>query len=349
MKQDNAKRANRDIKVLGIDLAKKSFQLHGVDENGQTVLRKKLSRNKLTAFIANLAPCLIGLEACGGAHYWVRTFADFGHTVRMIAPQFVKPFVKSNKNDAVDAEAICEAVQRPSMRFVPAKSIKQQDIQSIHRIRNLLVARRTAQANQIRGLLMEYGIIIPRGIAYIRATIPEILEDATNTLTSLFRTLLRELYEEMVHLDERIVVLEQKLQAISLQSEDVQRLLTIPGVGLLTATTVVAAISDITVFKNGRELAAWLGLVPRQHSTGGKTTLLGISKRGDTYLRTLLIHGGRTVVRVAHKYQDKRNQWINKLEQRRGRNISAVAVANKNARIIWALLSKKKNYDAAVA
>ena len=194
---------------------------------------------------------------------------------------------------------------------------------------------------------MEYGII-PRGIAYVRATIPEILEDATNTLTSLFRTLLNELYEEMVHLDERIVVLEQKLQAISSQSEDVQRLLTVPGVGLLTATAMVAAINDITVFKNGRELSAWLGLVPRQHSTGGKTTLLGISKRGDTYLRTLLIHGGRTVVRVAEKYQDKRNQWISKLEQRRGRNISAVAVANKNARIIWALLSKKENYDATI-
>jgi transposase len=345
MKQDNAKRA---IKVLGIDLAKKSFQLHGVDEKDQTVLKKKLTRSKLTAFIANLAPCLIGLEACGGAHYWARTFASFGHTVKIIAPQFVKPYVKSNKNDAVDAEAICEAVQRPNMRFVPAKSIEQQDIQSIHRIRSLLVSRRTAQANQIRGLLMEYGIIIPIGIAYIRATIPLILEDATNPLTSLFRTLLNELYEEMVHLDERIVVLEQKLQAISLQSEDVQRLLTVPGVGLLTATAVVAAINDIAVFKNGRELAAWLGLVPRQHSTGGKTILLGISKRGDTYLRTLLIHGGRTIVRVAHKYQDKRNQWIVKLEQRRGRNISAVAVANKNARIIWALLSKKENYDTAI-
>uniref|UniRef100_UPI002630E165 IS110 family transposase n=1 Tax=uncultured Kiloniella sp. TaxID=1133091 RepID=UPI002630E165 len=228
------------------------------------------------------------------------------------------------------------------------KSIEQQDIQSIHRVRILLVSRRTAQANQIRGLLMEYGITIPVGIAHVRATIPDILEDATNALTPLFRTLLNELYEEMVHLDERIVVLEQKLQAISVQSEDVQRLLTVPGVGLLTATAVVAAINDIAVFKNGRELAAWIGLVPRQYSTGGKATLLGISKRGDTYLRTLLIHGGRTVVRVAHKHQDKRNQWINKLERRRGANISAVAMANKNARIIWALLSKKKNYDATI-
>lgn len=337
------------IAVLGIDLAKQSFQLHGVDKAGQIAFRKKLNRNKLTVFIANLPPCLIGLEACGGAHHWARTFTYFGHTVRMIAPQFVKPFVKSNKNDAVDAEAICEAVQRPSMRFVPVKHIEQQDIQSIHRVRSLLVARRTAQANQIRGLLLEYGIIIPKGIAYIRTRTPEILEDAENTLTALFRELLVELYEEMVHLDQRITTLELKLQAISLQNEDCQRLLTIPGIGLLTATAMVAAVSDITAFKNGRELAAWLGLVPRQHSTGGKTTLLGISKRGDSYLRTLLIHGGRTVVRVADKYQDKRNRWVSELDQRRGKNISAVAVANKNVRIAWALLSKNEIYDKAIA
>ena len=337
------------IKVLGIDLAKSSFQLHGVDELGHTVLRKKLTRNKLMAFIANLPPCLIGLEACGGAHYWVRQFTKYGHTVRMISPQFVKPYVKSNKNDAVDAEAICEAVQRPNMRFVPVKSIEQQDIQSIHRVRSLLVSRRTAQANQIRGLLLEYGIIIPKGIACIRTRIPEILEDAENTLTVLFRELLVGLHEEMVHLEERIAILEKKLQVISLQNKDCQRLLTIPGIGLLTATAMVAAVSDITAFKNGRELAAWLGLVPRQHSTGGKTTLLGISKRGDSYLRTLLIHGGRTVVRVADKYQDKRNRWVSELDQRRGKNISAVSVANKNVRIAWALLSKKEIYDKAAA
>jgi len=337
-----------DIKVLGVDLSKSSIQLHGVNESGKPALKKKFSRNKVTAFIAKLPPCLIGLEACGGAHYWVRTFAKFGHEVRMIAPQFVKPYVKSNKNDAVDAEAICEAVQRPSMRFVPNKSIEQQDIQSMHRIRSLLVSRRTAQANQIRGLLMEYGIVISKGIACIRKAIPEILEDAENNLTSIFRELLSELYEEMVHLDERIDTLEKKLQSISLQNKDCQRLLTIPGVGLLTATAMVAAVSDINAFKNGRELAAWLGLVPRQHSTGGKPTLMGISKRGDNYLRALLIHGGRSVVRVADKYKDKRNRWVSELDQRRGKNISAVAVANKNARIAWALLSKNVNYDAAI-
>lgn len=342
MKYNNSKNT---IKVLGIDLAKQSFQLHGVDKNSVVVLTKKLTRNKLTQFIAQLPSCLIGIEACGGSNYWVRVFERYGHTVRMIAPQFVKPFVKSNKNDATDAEAICEAVQRPSMRFVPAKSVGQQDIQSLHRIRSQAVARRTAQANQIRGLLMEYGIIIPKGISYIRKEIPCILEDAMNELTVVFRALLSELYDEMVHLDKRIDMLENKLNIICKENENCQRLLTIPGVGLLSATALVAAIGDISVFKNGRELAAWLGLVPGQHSTGGKPTLLGISKRGDTYLRTLLIHGGRTVVRVAEKYQDKRNTWIKQLEQRRGKNISAVAVANKNARIAWALLTNKTTFQ----
>ena len=267
----------------------------------------------------------------------------------MIAPEFVKPYVKSNKNDAADAEAICEAVQRPSMRFVPAKSIEQQDIQSLHRIRSQAVARRTAQANQIRGLLTEYGIIIPQGISYVRQQIPLILEDADNQLTYLFRELLLGLYEEMAHLDQRIKALEVKLETLCAQNEDCQRLLSIPGVGLLSATALVAAIGDIGVFKSGRELAAWLGLVPRQHSTGGKPTLLGISKRGDAYLRTLLIHGGRTIVRVAAKHQDRRNRWICKLEERRGKNITAVAVANKNARTAWALLSKKTTYTALAA
>ncbi len=334
--------------VLGIDLAKNSFQLHGVDSDGEVVLTKKLTRAKLTTFIAQLPVCLIGIEACSGANYWQRVFERFGHTVRMIAPQFVKPYVKSNKNDAADAEAICEAVQRPSMRFVPSKSIEQQDIQSMHRIRSQCVARRTAQANQIRGLLMEYGVIIPKGISYVRKEIPGILEDESNELTAMFRELLHELYYEMVHLDERIKKVEDKLKIFCSQNEDCQRLLTIPGVGLLSATALIAAIGDVNVFKNGRELAAWLGLVPRQHSTGGKPTLLGISKRGDTYLRTLLIHGGRSIVRIAEKYQDKRNKWIGQLEKRRGNNIAAVAVANKNARIVWALLSKRTNFQTTM-
>jgi len=217
MANNNAK---NDVTVLGIDLAKQSFQLHGVDSNGITVLKKKLARKNLCQFIALMPACIIGIEACGGANHWLRVFEKFGHTVHMIAPQFVKPFVKSNKSDAADAEAICEAVQRPSMRFVPAKSIEQQDIQSLHRIRSQAVARRTAQANQIRGLLMEYGLIIPQGISYVRKSIPLMLEDGDNELTFMFRELLADLYHEMVHLDERIKNLENKLEAICAQNED---------------------------------------------------------------------------------------------------------------------------------
>lgn len=342
MKQCNVK---TKICVLGIDLAKQSFQLHGVDENEDPVLQKSLSRQKLIDFMANLSPCLIGLEACGGAHHWVRVFTKMGHTVRIMAPQFVKPYVKSNKSDLVDAEAICEAVARPTMRFVPAKSVEQQDLQSIHRIRSQSVAKRTAQANQLRGLLMEYGIVLPKGISHVRKQVPDILEDAENGLTPLFRELLNDIYSEIIHSDKRIKMLENTLELFSRQNEDCKRLLTIPGIGPLTATALVSAIGDVRAFNSGRELAAWLGLVPRQHSTGGKPTLMGISKRGDSYLRMLLIHGGRAVVRVTDNYHDKRNKWIQKLEQRRGKNITAVAVANKNARIAWALLSKQENYQ----
>lgn len=337
------------VAVLGIDLAKRSFQLHGVAESGQVVLRKKLSRSQLSAFMAQLPSCMIGLEACGGAHHWSRVFKSYGHTVRMMAPQFVKPYVKTNKNDAADAEAICEAVQRPSMRFVPAKSIEQQDLQSLHRIRSQVVARRTAQSNQIRGLLLEYGLTVPQGISYVRTQIPTLLEAADNGLSDLFRELLYELYEELLHLDDRVRCLEDKLRRLCKQSEECQRLLSIRGVGVLSATALVAAIGDIGAFRNGRELAAWLGLVPRQHSTGGKSTLMGISKRGDGYLRTLLIHGGRAVVRVAHRHEDRHHRWVSEVERRRGKNIAAVAVANKNARIAWALLSKKTSYQASSA
>ena len=235
MKNDSKK---GELKVLGIDLAKQSFQLHGVDEAGQTVLKKKLSRKQLCAFVARLPVCLIGLEACGGANHWVRVFKTYGHKVRMMAPQFVKPYVKSNKNDPVDAEAICEAIQRPSMRFVPEKSIEQQDIQSMHRVRSQLVARRTAQSNQARGLLMEYGIVIPKGINHVRKQLPLILEAADNGLSDLFREHLSELYEELVHMDRRVNEIEKKLASISVQNEDCQRLLTIPGVGLLSATAL---------------------------------------------------------------------------------------------------------------
>ncbi len=337
------------VAVLGIDLAKSSFQLHGVDANGNTVLRKSLSRSKLAPFIANMPPCIIGVEACSGANYWSRVFRRCGHAVHMMAPQFVKPYVKSNKNDAADAEAICEAVQRPSMRYVPEKSIEQQDIQSLHRIRSLAVARRTAQANQIRGLLSEYGVIIPKGLGHVRASLPTLIEDASNELSPVCRELMAELYEELVHLDERIERLEVRLKQVCKNSEQCQRLMTIPGVGVLSATALFSAVGDIRVFKSGRELSAWLGLVPRQHSTGGKQTLLGISKRGDKYLRTLLIHGARSIVRTASNHDDKRSQWIVNTDKRRGKNVAAVAVANKNVRVAWALLTKQTSYKVEAA
>ena len=332
------------VRVLGIDIAKQSFELHGHDESGHVVLKKKLSRNKLPEFVANLPPCVIGMEACGGANYWYRVFTEMGHTVCLMAPQFVKPFVKSNKNDAADAEAICEAVQRPSMRFVTPKSIEQQDIQCIHRIRSQAVKVQTMQINQVRGLLLEYGIVIPKGKKHVRKRLLEIIEDENNGLTQTFRGDLRELYDELIHLGKRIDSLEKKLGEIVKQSEECQLLMTIPGVGILTATALLAAIGNASMFKSGRELAAWLGLVPRQFSTGGKQTLLGISKRGDKYLRTLLIHSARSVVQMAGKHVDSRSQWIIRLVERRGRNISAVALANKNARTAWAVLTKKRSY-----
>jgi len=303
---------------------------------------------QLKTFIAQLPPCLIGIEACGGAHYWKRFFERCGHQTKMMAPQFVKPYVKSNKNDALDAEAICEAVQRPNMRFVPGKSIEQQDLQSLHRIRSQWVARRTAQGNQIRGLLQEYGIILPKGLNHVRKGIPDILADGENELSPLFRGMLNELYRELVHLDERIEAIKNQLESLAQQNKDCQRLLGIPGIGLLSATALIAAVGDVSVFANGRELAAWLGLVPRQHSTGGKNTLLGISKRGDSYLRSLLIHGGRSVVRTANKHEDRRSLWVSELTERRGKNCAAVAVANKNARTAWAILTHETEYKTSM-
>lgn len=334
----------RVIKVLGIDLAKRSFQLHGVGERGHPVVRKKLTRTKLKAYLGNLPPCRVAIEACGSAHYWARLFRSYGHEVCLISPQFVKPYVKSNKNDAVDAEAICEASQRPTMRFVAVKSVEQQDIQALHRMRQLTVEQRTAQVNQVRGLLLEYGIEIPKGRIQVRKHLPEILEDAANGLTGRFREALAMLYEELVHLDERIAWYDERIEQIARTDESARRLLTIPGIGPKIATMLVAAVGDIGAFRNGRELAAWLGLVPRQHSTGGQAKLLGISKRGDVYLRMLLIHGARSVQRSVHRRADRTSQWAVRLEQRRGKNIAAVALANKIVRTAFALLKKGEVY-----
>ena len=333
-----------NIKRIGIDLAKLVFQVHGVDYQGKVVLPKQLRRNQVLAFFSKLPPCLIGMEACGGAHYWAREIQKQGHTVKLMAPQFVKPYVKSNKNDANDAEAICEAVSRPNMRFVAIKTIAQQDLQSAHRIRTVLVQQRTAKVNHIRGLLAEYGIIVARQVEKLRNALPRLLEDAENGLSFDFRELLQELQQDLAGLDDRVGEMDKKIRLEANNNAAAKRLQQIPGIGPITATALVCAIGDGKQFKRGRDLAAWLGLTPRQHSTGGKDCLLGISKRGDTYLRTLLIHGARAVLRVAAKKDDPRSCWIQSLCSRRNKNIAAVALANKNARIVWALLTKEIDF-----
>ncbi|MEO5351330.1 MAG: IS110 family transposase [Magnetococcus sp. YQC-3] len=336
--------ADKKISVVGIDLSKRHFSVCGMDEKGNVVHRKSYDREGLIEFMVCIKPCLVGMEACGGAHHFARMFSNLGHKVRLIAPQFVKPFVKSNKNDSLDAEAICEAVQRPNMRFVPIKSVEQQDLQSLHRMRSMVIAHRTALINQIRGFLTEYGVTLPVGANHVRGKLLQILEDMANELTSEMRRFLGQLREELVRLDERISGYDREIKAVCDRTEACKMLLTIPGVGFLIATALIAAIGDISVFKNGREMAAYLGLVPMQNSTGGKDRLLGISKRGDVYLRMLLIHGARSALRVAGKKDDRRSRWAVGLEERRGTNVAAVALANKNVRVAWAILSKNEKY-----
>jgi transposase len=333
------------ITTVGIDLAKNFFQVHGVDAHGKVVLRKQLRREQMAAFFVNLPPCLIGMEACGSAHHWARKLQGMGHTVRLMAPQFVKPYVKTNKNDAADAEAICEAVARPNMRFVPIKNIEQQAALALHRVRQGFVKARTAQANQIRGLLGEFGLIIPQGISYIATRVPELIEDASNELPGAFRLLVQRLLDHLKDLDRQVEELEARIQAWHRASDLSCKLAKVPGIGPLTASALVASLGDAKNFTSGRQVAAWLGLVPRQHSSGGKSNLLGMSKRGDTYLRTLLIHGARSVIyRAGQKVESC--SWINGVINRRNKNVAAVALANKNARIVWALLAHDRQYDA---
>jgi transposase len=334
--------------TVGLDVAKQIFQVHGVDRTGKVVLRKRLRRAEVAPFFAGVGHCRIGLEASGGAHYWFRVLGRLGHTVRLIAPQFVKPYVKSQKNDANDAEAICEAVSRPSMRFVAAKSIEQQDLQCLHRVRSRLIGCRTQLVNQIRGLLAEYGIVLPQQVSQLRRHLPAVLEDDGNELTISARCLFHSLYEELIELETRIASADQRIERAFRENSECQRIAAVEGVGPVTATAIVAALSDGKAFRNGRQFAAWLGLVPRQHSSGGKARLLGISKRGDPYLRTLLVHGARSVVYRAKAKTDRRSRWINDKQQRLGTARACVAVANKNARILWSLVAKQQEYRPAV-
>jgi len=336
-----------NIKRIGIDLAKSVFQLHGVDGHEKVVLRKQMSRSQMQAFFKTLPPCLIGMEACSGAHYWAREFSSMGHTVKLIAAQFVKPYVKSGKNDANDAEAICEAVGRPSMRFVAVKTVEQQVMQSAHRIRSRLVRSRTALGNEIRGFLSEFGIVVAVGIAQLRRALPIIEEDQALALTPGFKRELAELAEELRQVDDRIKAHDQRMQAAAREDHRIRRLMEIEGIGAISASALVAAVGDAKQFASGRDMAAWMGLVPSQHSSGGKDRLGHISKRGDAYLRTLLIHGARAALNASVKKEDARSRWVNSLAARRNRNIATVALANKNARIAWAVLSREEEYRGA--
>ena len=332
------------ITTVGIDLAKNVFQVHAVDERGTVVLRKQLRRDQMTAFFANLPPCVIGMEACGSAHHWARTLKSFGHDARLMSPQFVKPYVKSNKNDVADAEAICEAVARPNMRFVPVKSIEQQAVLSLHRVRQGFVKARTAQANQIRSLLGEFGLILPAGISHVAKRVPSLLEDASNQLPGSVRRMIARLTEHLKDLDILVDEFEAKIKAWHRSSELSMKLEKIPGIGPLGASALVASIADANSFANGRQLSAWLGLVPRQHSSGGKPALLGMSKRGDVYLRTLLIHGARSAILAAQRKAVNSNVWLAGLLGRRHPNVAAVALANKNVRTVWALLAHGREF-----
>ena len=332
----------KKISAVGLDLAKAAFQVHAADERGHAVIRKSLRRGQVMEFFSQLPPCVVGMEACGSAHHGARKLISLGHEVRLIAPQYVKPYVKTNKTDAADAAAICEAMGRPDMHFVPVKTVEQQAILSVHRARQGFIRARTATANHIRGVLAEYGVVLPQGIRKL-AGVQEAL--VGHELPGMFRRLIDLQLHHLRELEDRISELERQIEIWHRDSEASKRLMAIPGVGVLTATAMVATVGDAKQFKNSRQMAAWLGLVPRQHSTGGKPKLLGISKRGDVYLRTLMIHGGRAVLRRSESHPNPEKIWHVQVMRRRHKNVAAVALAHKNARTIWAMLAKEQPFD----
>lgn len=335
------------ITTVGLDLAKQVFHVVCCDERGKMIGKKMLRRSQVLEHFANLSPLLVGLEGCASAHYWARELKALGHEVKLLAPQYVKAFVRGNKNDYNDALAIAEAVVRPEMRGVTVKTAAQQDIQALHRLRAQCVASRTALGNQLRGLLGEHGIVLPRGIGNVRRRLPALLEDAENGLSELFRRLLAQGYQQLSELDSHIEAYTAEIHRHSQQDDACQRLQTIPGFGPIVASVFHSAVGDGQAYRRGRDVSAALGLVPRQHSSGGKSVLLGISKRGDRYLRSLLVHGARAVVHQAAHKDDRLSRWINKIRAQRGYNKASVALANKLARIGWAVLAKHSVYQAA--
>lgn len=333
-----------EIRTVGIDLGKSVFHLVGVNALGEVVVRKKFSREKLLHFTANLRVERIGMEACPGAHFLGRSLRAQGHDARIMPAQYVKPYVVNNKNDFIDAEAIAEAVWRPKTRFVPIKTDDQLDMQSLHRAREGWVHRRTSLINQIRGLLLERGITIRKGRRYAQEALPSILEDPNMNLSGPLRTLLGQLQDEMKQLQRQIEEADAVICKVASEHESCQRLMAIPGIGSVTATAIIAAIGNGMDFEKGRGFAAWLGLVPRQHSTGGKETLLGISKRGNCYIRCLLVHGARSVLQFKEKQSPGLSAWPIKLTARTHHNVAVVALANKLARVAWAVLAKGEIY-----
>ena len=334
------------IRSVGIDLGKTTFHLVALGDNGKVLLKKKFTQKQLIAFTANMQTCLIGMEACSGSHFLGRALRAQGHDVKLIPAQFVKPFVKSNKNDFIDAEAIAEAVERENMRFVSIKTEDQLDLQALHRVRDRLMARRTALINQIRGFLLERGIVFAKSPIRLREALPEVLENVNENLTPRMRNLVAMLWSEWKDLELQIAEMNDEVERIASSDDACRRLRQIPGIGPLVATAIVASIGNGAAFRKGREFAAWLGLLPNQHSTGGKVRLYGISKRGNSYLRKILIHGARAVVLRSKRDRIAMGAWMTSLETRAPRNVLIVATAHKLARIAWAVLSTGQDYRA---
>jgi transposase len=331
--------------TIGIDLAKNVFSVHAVAADGRVLMRRQVSRAKLLETVANLPKAVIGMEACAGSHDWGHKMQALGHTVRLMAPKFVAPYRKGGKNDGNDAEAICEAVRRPNMRFVPMKSAEQRAMLTLHRVRQGFVVERTATGNRVRALLTEFGLVLAQGLSNLRHGVPQCIE----TLPDIAQRAARDLYDHLKVLDARIAEYDRELTRLARLDETTRRVQTIPGIGPITASAVVATIGSAHEFRNGREFVSWLGLVPRQWSTGGKTRLGHISRWGDVYLRHLLVMGARAVLQMAGKHDDRLSRWASAVKQRRGHNRAMVALAAKNARILWAVLSKGEPFQVARA